>query len=268
MIIPFTITSARLFLLLTAFFSAPFAVAEPENIPLKEIVIAADEWCPYNCTPNSELPGYMVEIAREALALAAPNQYQLTYIQLPWKRAMLMAKEGAQVHGIIGAIASEAEGLYTPKEEQGLMYARFFVKDDNPWQYFNTKQLLDEKIRLGAIDGYDYEASIAKFISENPQQVYLSIGDPALPKLVQLLNLNRIDALIEDQAVFWYNIKTLGFKASSYRVAGRVDAPEKLYLAFHSKKIADIVSKGTMMLRETGALERIIQKYNLTDWKK
>jgi len=248
--------------------SASFVMATtPANTPLKEIVIAADEWCPYNCTPDTELPGYMVEIAREALELSAPKQYKLTYIQLPWKRAMLMAQLGKEVHGIIGAIASEAEGLYIPQEEQGLMYAKFFVRNDNPWTYFNTQQLLKENIRLGAIFGYDYEAGIAKFISENPEQVYLSKGDTALPKLVQLLNLSRIDTLIEDQAVFWYNIKTLGFNAGDYRVAGEIDAPEKLYLAFHSKQIADLVSEGTVKLRESGVLERIIEKYNLNDWK-
>jgi len=242
-------------------------MAAPGTTSLKEIVIAADEWCPYNCTPNSKLPGYMVEIARQALDLVAPNQYKLTYKQLPWKRAMLLAQQGKGVDGIIGAIASEAKGLHVPQEEQGLMYAKLFVRADNPWKYTNAKQLLVENIRLGAIDGYDYEASIAKFILETPKQVYLSTGDTALPKLIQLLDLKRIDTLIEDQAVFWYNIKTLGFNADDYRASGNIDLPEKLYLAFHSEKIADLVSKGTIKLRESGELERILEKYNLNDWK-
>jgi len=263
-----TISTRLLFLIaLLANTSSTFAAPSPAIMTLQEVIIAADEWCPYNCTPNSNLPGYMVEIARQALELAAPNQYKLTYIQLPWKRAMLMAQQGKEVHGIIGAIASEAKGLYTPQEEQGLMYAKLFVRNDNPWKYSNTHQLLNDNIRLGAIDGYDYEASIAKFISENPMQVYLSTGDPALPKLIQLLNLKRIDTLIEDQAVFWYNIKTLDFNPDHYRVAGNIDLPEKLYLAFHNKKIADLVSKGTIQLRKNGALKRILDKYNLKDWK-
>ena len=33
------------------------------------IDLRADEWCPFNCEAGSENPGFMVEIAREALAL-------------------------------------------------------------------------------------------------------------------------------------------------------------------------------------------------------
>lgn len=233
----------------------------------QEVVIAADEWCPYNCAPESDLPGYMVEIAAASLALVAPEQYQLKYIQLPWKRAMLMAQEGEEVHGIIGAIASEATGLHIPEEEQGLMFAKFFVRADNAWDYSNTQQLVEQKIRLGAIAGYDYEASIAQHIADHPEQVFLSTGDPALPKLLQLLDLKRIDTLIEDQAVFWYNVKTLGHSAKDYRVAGSIDLPEKLYLAFHNEKIAALVSEGTAKLRASGELGRILDKYNLQDWK-
>lgn len=29
------------------------------------ITLVADEWCPYNCVPNSEKPGYAIEIAQE-----------------------------------------------------------------------------------------------------------------------------------------------------------------------------------------------------------
>ena len=28
------------------------------------IVIAADQWCPINCVPGSDRPGFMIEIAR------------------------------------------------------------------------------------------------------------------------------------------------------------------------------------------------------------
>lgn len=30
----------------------------------KKVVLGADEWCPYNCTPGSNQPGYVVELAK------------------------------------------------------------------------------------------------------------------------------------------------------------------------------------------------------------
>ena len=32
-----------------------------------EVVLLADAWCPYNCEPGSDTPGFMIEIARELL---------------------------------------------------------------------------------------------------------------------------------------------------------------------------------------------------------
>lgn len=34
------------------------------------ITIVADPWCPYNCEPGSDEPGFMVEIARRVFAEA------------------------------------------------------------------------------------------------------------------------------------------------------------------------------------------------------
>lgn len=28
----------------------------------RRLVVAADEWCPYNCMPGSERPGYLIEV--------------------------------------------------------------------------------------------------------------------------------------------------------------------------------------------------------------
>ena len=252
----------RHLLLLLAFFIAPYsATAEPQKL-----VIAADEWCPYNCVPGSKKPGYMVEIARAALANSAPGKYQVIYQQMPWKRAMLSAQQG-KIDGIIGAIASEAEGLHLPDNEQGLMFAKLFVLADNPWRFSDTHALAMDEIRLGAIDGYDYEASIAQFIEEYPELVYLSTGETALPKLIELLNLGRIDSLIEDESVFWFNVSLAGFPAKNYKPAGAIEQPQKLYLAFHEPNVAKLLDQGMQNIRKNGQLAKILERYGLIDWR-
>jgi len=193
-------------------------------------------------------------------------KYNVSYKKLPWTRAIKMAKKG-EIAGIIGAIESEAEGLFVPSEEQGLMYAKFFSAKSSNWQYHDINSLNQEKVILGAISGYDYDEEIANYISGNPSKVYLSHGDTALPELIRLLYHSRIQVLIEDQAVFWYNVSKLGFKSEGFRVAGITSEPQKLFIAFGDKKNADILSDGIKKLRKSGRLKEILKKYNLVDWK-
>lgn len=243
--------------------------AEPltENASVQQIVIAADEWCPYNCQPDSDQPGYMVEMVQQGLELVAPGRYTVKYTQVPWERAMKLARIGDKVHGIIGAIASEAEGLHVPIQSQGLMYAKLFVRSSNDWRYENIAQMISSCVKFGAISGYDYSEQIAAFIVQHPKQVELVYGDPALPKLIKFLMVDRVDTIIEDQAVFWYNVKTLGHDRDSFREAGGIDQPQNLYVAFHDKQVAELVSRGTVELREKGLLDAILKKYNLQDWQ-
>ena len=240
--------------------------SELDSLAVKNIVIAADEWCPYNCIPGSEKPGYMVEIAREAFGLEGSAEYSVSYKKLPWIRAIKMAQQG-QIAGIIGAIESEAEGLHVPVEEQGRMYAKFFSTKGSNWQYRNISSLDEEGVILGAISGYDYDEEIANYIVGNPSKVYLSHGDTALPELIRVLNYSRIQVLIEDEAVFWYNVSKLGFKSDDCRVAGTTSEPQKLFIAFGNKMHAKILSDGVKKLRKSGRLQAILKKYNLVDWK-
>lgn len=46
-----------------------------EKAGMQQIVIAAYEWCPYNCQPDSDQPGYMVEMVQQGLELVAPGRY-------------------------------------------------------------------------------------------------------------------------------------------------------------------------------------------------
>ncbi len=260
------VTSMFFSLLITFCFSLNAIGSEVNSLPVKNIVIAADEWCPYNCIPGSDKPGYMVEIAREAFDLESSTKYNVSYKKLPWTRAIKMAQEG-KVAGIIGAIKSEAKGLYVPIEEQGRMYAKFFSAKGGDWQYRNISSLDEKGVILGAISGYDYDEEIASYIVGHPSKVYLSHGDTALPELIRLLSRSRIKVLIEDQAVFWYNVSKLGFKSGDFRVAGTTSEPQKLFIAFGNKKHAEILSDGVKKLRKSGRLQEILKKYNLVDWK-
>ncbi|OUR99572.1 hypothetical protein A9Q84_00700 [Halobacteriovorax marinus] len=235
------------------------------SLGAKEVVICADNWCPYNCEPSSSNPGFMVEIVRESFRLFGSGE-KVVYKLLPWTRAMKEARAGT-IDGIIGAIDSESVGLHTPSLEQGMMSAQFFTHSKKMWKFSNTSQLKNSKKRVGAVKGYDFDSHIAKFFKENPAQIQYSHGEEALPKLINILRHQRIDTIIEDQAVFWNKVKELKISKNTFRSAGPVGPTKKLYVAFHNKSHAKIVAKGMVALRKSGELKKILKKYNLVDWK-
>ncbi|MDF3843731.1 ABC transporter substrate-binding protein, partial [Pseudomonas citronellolis] len=57
------------------------ATAEP-------LRLGGDDWCPYLCPQTPEKPGYLLEGLGQALP--EPPQFE----NLPWSRALQMAREG------------------------------------------------------------------------------------------------------------------------------------------------------------------------------
>ena len=55
------------------------------------ITIRSDDWCPYTCAPDSQKPGYLIEIAREALGKAG---HSVDYSFMPWTRVVKEVEDG------------------------------------------------------------------------------------------------------------------------------------------------------------------------------
>ena len=100
---------ARAFQVLVALcFSAPLICMSGETSQ-RSLTIVADPWCPFNCKPDHVQQGFMIDIAREALALSG---YTLNYQITNWARAKLMVQRG-EAEGIVGmARSSRTEPLY------------------------------------------------------------------------------------------------------------------------------------------------------------
>ena len=56
-----------------------------------QIVLVADEWCPYNCSPDSEKKGYMIDLASQILGEAG---HTVKYRAINWSRSISKAREG------------------------------------------------------------------------------------------------------------------------------------------------------------------------------
>ena len=83
---------------------------------------------------------------------------------------------------------------------------------------------------------------------------------------------NRLNVIIETDLVFWHVATQMGVQ-NKLKSAGIAAKPNKAYIAFSpvlpkSEEYAQILSNGMIELRKTGKLEKILNKYGLTDWKK
>ncbi len=83
--------------------------------------------------------------------------------------------------------------------------------------------------------------------------------------------IGRIDAFPEDRMVANWHFKQNSL-SGKVKEAGIAVDKEKLYIAFSpklatSKQYADLFAKGIIQLRQTGQLEKILNRYGLKDWK-
>jgi len=230
----------------------------------KDVILVADDWCPYNCLPTDKDPGYMIEIVIESFKLFG-NGEKVVYKLMPWPRAVKEVRS-KRVDGLVAAVESDAVGLHKPEPHQGMWVSNIFTHPETTWKYKDVFQLKNSKKRVGVIKGYDYGPEFMKFITENPKQVFISHGDKPLTVLINSLKMRRLELLVEDKFVFWYNVKMRKIPKKTFKSVGVVGKFQKLYIAFHNKKYSDIVAKGMVALRKSGKLKEILAKYNLKDW--
>lgn len=233
------------------------------NALAKSIVIAGDNWCPINCTQDSEDKGFMIDLAIEALAL---SDHQVTYVEVPWTRAVELASKG-EVDAIVGAFKNDAPDFIYPQTPLlNISPNNLFTTQDNEWVYQNINSLND--VNIGVITGYDYGDKLNSYLfskaSAKVQQIY---GNNAPSRNIQRLLKKRIDVLVETGPVFWYHAKKLNVLHQVKQV-GSVSKSEPCYIAFSpflpsSKDISIALDKGVEILRQQGRVKEIADYYGL-----
>ncbi|MBF0450381.1 MAG: transporter substrate-binding domain-containing protein [Candidatus Magnetomorum sp.] len=234
-----------------------------------QLILVADEWCPYNCEPDSAKLGYMIDLAK---AIFAEAGHTVQYKAINWSRSIVKSREG-KYHGIIGAVKAEAPDFIFPEEPLGLAKNRFWVKKGDPWRYKGIDSLKDRW--LGIIQDYDYGKKLSPYIDEKKGSLAVQVraGDDALDILINKLEHGRINVLNEDKNVFMYKVKEMG-KSKLFDDAGDdMTSIESSYvnIAFSpffaaSKSYAKILSDGVIRYRKNGKLNEILLRYGLTDW--
>lgn len=238
------------------------------------ISVKSDEWCPFNCEPGSDRPGYMIEVARIIFQKAG---HELTYENMPWSRSIDHARKG-KIDAIPGATKGEVPDFVFPEEEFGASMTYFFVKKGTSWKFKDVSSL--EGIRIGVQDNYEYGGGLDEYIEKYRDTLSVQVvksDDPVSLNLKKLIKGN-IEAYPEDKLVFLYKAKSMDVldqveEAGIIPVDNQEDyEATKIYLAFSpmnpkSPEYARILSEGIKEMRASGELHNILDNYGLKDWK-
>ncbi|CTQ51443.1 substrate-binding periplasmic protein [Jannaschia donghaensis] len=230
-----------------------------------QVVLRADPYCPYNCEPGSDSPGFMIEIAREALAM---HGHTVVYENAPWARALEMARTGV-IAGAVGALPEEAPDLLygipigSYSEAVALRIGET-IDSETPSTY--------DGWRIGIIDGYEYYGPIAAYIEANAGDrtvVQSAGGDQPLDTNLRKLRARRIDMVADAEAVLAYNLLQNGLEDELTIV--RMSDADAIYIGFSpanpaSATYLEHLEDGVATLRKSGRLAEILSRYGVADW--
>ncbi len=228
------------------------------------IELRANPWCPFNCTPGSAAPGFMVELTREALA---PFGHEVRYAQLNWSRSLAQVRSG-EITGIIGTDADEAPGLvFSPalgQYQEVLGFRRGERRD-----IARISELAG--LRLGALQDYEYNSDVLEHIaarSAEPGEIQLLSGDDALARNLRKLLAGRIDVLVADRIALMHQLHEMGLQDQ----VELLPHPESstLHIGFSPKHpqaalyVAQM-EQGLAELRRSGRYQAILARYGLKE---
>lgn len=247
-----------------------FILLYPTTGRAESLMLVADSWCPYNCAEGSTAPGYLIEIATEALAL---SNFSIIYEEMNWTRAIHQVKTG-KAQGLVGAVLAEVPDFIFPRHWLGIAPNAYFTLSDSFWKPTDKDAFAD--VRLGVTRDYDYGGALQPWIDthKDTSLVQEAQGTDALATNLQKLLYRRIDVLVDEKMTVMLKAKEMGMERQ-IRLAG-VDpvrpAEDRVYIAFspalsRSPEYAAALDRGVEMLRENGRLAAILKKYDIDDWE-
>ncbi|NQV15772.1 transporter substrate-binding domain-containing protein [bacterium] len=228
------------------------------------ITLVADKWCPYTCSPKTVQPGYVVEISRIVHEKAG---HKLLYKLVPWPRAVKEARNG-KYNGIIGFTKKDVEGFINTENEVGIAQDAFFVKSGESWKYRELSSLKEIEV-VGYPNGYHYTPEIDKYF-QKANNVDVIPGDNPIKPMVKMLLKGRINTFPENEMVVKYFLKQTN-QTDKLAIAGEFNR-SNVYVGFglnsptHQRDMK-ILSDGIQMLRTTGELDKILDRYGIKDWR-
>ena len=222
------------------------------------LTVLADNWCPYNCEPNTQQEGFGIEILREAFATKNIN---VEYRLVPWKQALDQV-ESNEYHAVVSANKTDSRRLLFPQTHFAQSTNCFFTQAASAWEFKGLASL--KKIKLGAIESYSYGSLIDTYINTQSNDVYAAHGKAPLEKLMNTLAKGEVGAVIEDKNVFNYHVDAKN-NAPSFK-QGYCLPGANIYVAFapnheNSREYIKIYDEQIQRFLMDGTYQKIMAKY-------
>lgn len=248
------------FIVLLTVLTAPQALASGSNLP-GNIILVTTNWCPYACPNSEELPGIAYEYIQATLKQLGINVDIKSY---PWTRAIKEVESG-RAHGLLTAVHEEAPSFLFTNTPTMSYQVCFFSTSQSQWRFQGVASL--NAITLGAIKGYGYDAEIDEYIrnAHSNETVQLISGGKEISRFINMLDLKRIDAFLDDRYVAAWEAKTHRINFSDYQNAGCL-SENPFYMAFNPnlKWAEQLIKKLDLLFskKENQAqLNKIVKKY-------
>ena len=245
------------------------AFAVVSAVTARPLVAQADLWCPYNCQPNSDAPGYVIELLQ---AVFESQGMPIKYEVVPWNRALANARDG-KAGLVIGVSRQEAErnGLLIGSAAIGASRDCLFVSARSSVRFTQTNDL-NALRRVAVVSGYVYDDGFDEWLTrpENKAKIVEEIGEHVSELNAMNIVRGRIDGAIEDGAVMAMTIHALGLEAQI--VQAGCDAPTPIYVGVSpglpaARQLLDRFDAGVAGMREDRRLAKLLAKYGQRDWQ-
>lgn len=231
------------------------------------ITLAADEWCPYNCSVIQPLKGFVIDIMQEVFAKEGIG---LRYVTTSWEDALEGTRAGVY-NAAIGAAKYEAPDFIFPEQEIGRSGNDLFTRSDDTWEFRGPESFHGK--RLGGIRDYYYGEMMTEYLEgavEGADIIYAMSAQPLRENLERLLS-GQIDIIVDDYSVVVFTARDMGIE-SRIRLVASVGIWDPVYVAFspakpRSRIHAAMLDKGIERLRSSGKLAKIMARYGLKDWQ-
>jgi len=236
------------------------------------LTLVADQWCPYNCTPGDDRPGYIVELMQH---IFAKHNITVKYESMAWTSAIAKTREG-EFDALIGASQSDAPDFVFPHAIAGMSMMEFWVRKNYPWKYKGVSSL--DNVRIGIIEGYSYSKMMDLYLNLHrgeKKRIQAATGDNALETNLNKLEAGTIDVTVEDRNVVRHYYESQSSPVAIQPAGSPLDhdKPEDsfIYVAFapnkpDSERYAQLFTEGIEQMRKNGELKILLERYNVEDW--
>ncbi len=231
------------------------------------ITFRSDNWMPMNGDPSADKPGFLVELAR---AIYEPEGIKVDYAVMPYERSIQQVRAG-KADCLMGAYRTDAPDFIFPHRPWAYDHSMFYVRSDDPWRYEgNLNSLLDRNV--GMILGYTFGDEFEVFVEphKGKQFQYMGGQSPLLNNIRKLIS-GRLDTILEGQATIEWQQKQLAAQKKIIP-AGELYPPEPLYIAcgpkhIRSQRFVNLADKRILLLRSSGKLQELLDRYGLPHWQ-